>query len=144
MYLKKVQQNNMNPIYKIHNLKNFVTDNFTLTPVELKDFIDFEVKRIYYITDTKGPSGAHCHLAEEEFFIIQKGNAALILDDGNGLQEIQVKKDDAVYVSNWCWHQYKDMSEDFVLLALSSTNYNPNREDYIEDYQEFQKRVKEL
>jgi uncharacterized RmlC-like cupin family protein len=47
----------------------------------------------------------------------------------------------AIYVPAFVWHQFKDFSEDAILLAISSTNYNPDRSDYIEDYEEFKKII---
>ena len=45
----------------------------------------------------------------------------------------------AMYVTNYVWHQFTNFSSDAILLALSSTNYNPNRSDYIEDYDAYLK-----
>ncbi len=118
--------------------KIVVPEKFTMSPVELKDYIDFEVKRIYFITDIKAPTGAHCHKEEKEFFILQRGSCIAVVDRRNGLEEIPMQgPTDALYIANYVWHHFKDFSDDAVLLALSSTNYNPDRSDYIEDYDEY-------
>ncbi len=115
-----------------------VPGKFVMNPVELKDYIDFDVKRVYYITSTEGPTGAHCHKKEEEFFILVAGSCTAVIDRGNGIEELPMKApSSAVYVKNYVWHHFKDFSSDAVLLALSSTNYNPDRSDYIEDYDEY-------
>jgi hypothetical protein len=49
----------------------------------------------------------------------------------------------AIYTGEYVWHHFKDFSTDAILLALSSTNYNPDRSDYIEDYEEYKKIIKE-
>lgn len=125
--------------FKQHEIKKIVVpEKFTMSPVELKDYIDFDVKRIYFITDIKNETGAHCHKVEEEFFILQRGTCTAVIDRGNGLEEIPMQgPTDAIYVANYIWHHFKDFSDDAVLLALSSTNYNPDRSDYIEDYDEY-------
>ncbi len=125
--------------FKIFDLKKIVVPNkFTMSPVELKDYIDFEVKRVYFITDPKSATGAHCHKVEEEFFILIKGTCTAVIDRGNGLEDIPMTgPTSGIYVPAYVWHHFKDFSADAVLLAISSTNYNPDRSDYIENYDDF-------
>ena len=124
-------------------LNKIDTPNFVMSPVELKDYIDFDVKRVYFITEPKNNTGAHCHKVEEEFFILQRGTCTAVIDQGNGLEEIPMEgPTSAIYVPAYVWHHFKDFSDDAVLLAISSTNYNPDRSDYIEDYEEFKKASK--
>ena len=124
----------------IIQLKKIDTPKFVMSPVELKDYIDFNVKRVYFITKPKAPTGAHCHKVEEEFFILIQGTATAVIDKGQGLEEISLTAPTSgLYVPNYAWHHFKDFSPDAILLALSSTNYNPDRSDYIEDYEEFKK-----
>jgi dTDP-4-dehydrorhamnose 3,5-epimerase-like enzyme len=127
--------------FKLNNIK---VPNFLMTPIELKDFIDFKVKRIYFITGISGKTGAHCHKKEEELFVLIQGSCtACVDDDGKGIKEIKLKeKQKAIYVPAYVWHHFKNFSKNAILLAISSTNYNPNREDYIEDYEKFKKSIK--
>lgn len=128
--------------FKIFTLKKIDTPKFTMSPVELKDYIDFEVKRVYFISKPKTPTNAHCHKIEKEFFILVQGKCTAVIDKGQGLEEIHLSAPtSALYIPNYIWHHFKDFSPDAVLLALSSTNYNPDRSDYIEDYEEFKKTV---
>lgn len=123
--------------FQIFQLKKIDTPRFVMSAVELKDYIDFEVKRVYFITGIKGPTGAHCHKNEQEFFILQQGSCVAVIDRGNGLEEISMAgPTGAMYVPPLVWHHFKDFSPDAVLLALSSTNYNPDRSDYVEDYKQ--------
>ena len=120
--------------------KIVVPGKFTMSPIELKDYIDFEVKRVYYISKPEGMTGAHCHMEEKEFFILVAGTCTAVVDRGNGIEEIKMEAPtSALYISNYVWHHFKDFSADAVLLALSSTNYNPERKDYIEDYEQYLK-----
>lgn len=119
--------------------------NFVMSPAELKDFVDFEVKRIYFISHPTGPTGQHCHLKEKELFIMTAGSCTAVIDRGSGLEEIRLEApQDAIYVGNYVWHGFKNFSADAVLLAISSTNYNPNRADYIEDYEKYKEAMKQL
>ena len=78
--------------------------------------------------------------------MLLSGSATLVVDKGEGLEEIAMTAPNtseggstAFYIGNYVWHHFKDLSDDAVLLALSSTNYNPDRVDYIEDYDEYLK-----
>ncbi len=124
---KKVQ-------FKVNN-----SPNFDLTVAELKEYIDFEVKRIYYIQDFKGPTGAHCHYKEDELFVMVRGNCTAVIDQGNGIEEIPLAQNEGIYAGHLVWHGFKDFSEDSILLAVSSTNYNPDRSDYLDNYEEYLK-----
>ena len=85
-------------------------------------------------------TGEHCHFVEEELFIVAKGSVTAIIDKGQGKEDIRLSgPSEAIYVPNYVWHGFKDASPDFVLIALSSTNYNPDRSDYQENYDEYLK-----
>ena len=130
----------MEKIFKQLKIQRIQTDHHIISPIELKDYIDFDVKRIYYTTDITGSSGAHCHKIEKELFIMIKGTATAVIDQGNGLEEIPLMgPTSALYIGNYVWHHFKDFSPDAVMLALSSTNYSPDRSDYIEDYEKYKK-----
>jgi uncharacterized cupin superfamily protein len=130
--------------FQKHEIKKIQAPNFTMSPVELKDYVDFEVKRVYFVTEPKGNTGAHCHKVEKEFFILVHGKCIAVIDQGNGLEEIPMEgPTSALYVGNYIWHHFKDFSPDAVLMALSSTNYSPDRSDYIEDYEEYKKVISE-
>lgn len=122
------------------DLRTFTNRGFSLTPVEFKDVIPFEVKRMYYFTDLKPgeQTGEHCHYVEEEFFFVAKGTVTAIIDRGNGKEDIRLEGPNAaIYVPNYVWHGFKDASPDFLMIALTSTNYNPDRSDYQENYDEY-------
>jgi len=111
---------------------------------ELKDYVDWEVKRVYFIQRTK-ETGQHCHFKENELFIMVKGSCTAIIDSGEGKKDVVMNgPGDAIYIGNHVWHGFKDFSEDAVLLALSSTNYSPDRSDYCEDYEEYKKIIEEI
>lgn len=126
--------------FTIFELKKFTGQNFTLSPIELSEYIDFEVKRVYFISNTTGSTSSHCHKTEEEMFIMTKGSCTAIIDRGHGLEKISMTAPtSAFYIPAYDWHHFEDFSSDAILLALSSTNYSPDRSDYIEDYDDFVK-----
>lgn len=122
-------------------LKNIDTPRFTMIPLELYEYIDFEVKRIYFMVDPKtGETGGHCHFEEKELFIMISGSCTVLIDQGSGLEEHELQAPHhAIYVANYVWHGFKNFSKDAILLAASSTNYKPERSDYLENYDEYLK-----
>jgi oxalate decarboxylase/phosphoglucose isomerase-like protein (cupin superfamily) len=127
---------------KVIKLKTFNNRGVELTPVELKDVVPFEVKRIYYMSFGSKDcfTGQHCHKVEQEFFVQMKGNSTIIIDKGNGKEELKLDgPNTAIYVPAYVWHGFKDPEGDCQILALSSTNYSADRSDYIEDYSEYLK-----
>jgi len=131
--------------FKTFEIKKIQAPNFIMNPVELKDYLDFEVKRIYFITHPIAETGSHCHKTEKEFFVLVQGSCVAVIDYGEGLKEFVLEAEqgnNALYVSNYVWHHFKNFSKNAILLALSSTNYNADRNDYIEDYKKFKRILK--
>ena len=125
-------------MFKEIKFNSFANEKGSLLPIEFKDVIPFDVKRTYFCYENIPVRGSHCHLKEEEVFILLHGKAKVRLHDGNTETIIELTPfENGVYVANMIWHEIIDMSEDSILLAFSSTNYNPNREDYIEDFSKF-------
>lgn len=126
--------------FKKLSLKTFTNRGFNLTPVEFKDLIPFEVKRMYYIDALKAEdkTGEHCHFIEEEVFIVAKGAVTAIIDTGQGKEDVRLSgPSESIYVPNYVWHGFKEATSDCVIIALSSTNYSPDRSDYQENYDEY-------
>ncbi len=124
--------------------------NFSMNWGDLKAYLpinDISVKRVYYIDSAKNQmvTGQHCHKDnEEEVFLVLAGSAtALIDEDGNGKKEIAIEKNSIMWVPRMVWHGFTNLSADFVIMALTTTNYDPERRGYVTDYEEFKKMVKE-
>jgi len=129
--------------YQLFTLKNIATANFVMTALELKDYIDFDVKRLYFISSATGEykTGNHAHRRDEdEIFIQVQGSCVITVDDGRGMKEVRLDgPKNAIYVPHMVWHGFKDLSKDCIIFAATSTNYDPTRADYCEDYEEFKK-----
>ena len=131
----------MKLVFQKHSIREIEAPNFFMHPAEMHEYIDFDVKRVYYLTKPTGPSGAHCHMEEKEFFVLVQGTCTATIDYGKGIEDIPMKANDALYIGNFVWHGFGKFSSDAILLALSSTNYRPDRSDYQEDYVEYQKMI---
>lgn len=130
--------------YQVFTLNNIQAPNFLMTPLELKDYLDFEVNRIYLISHPTGDTGQHAHpKLEDELFVQLQGECTIVVDDGTGLKDIRlIGGKNAIYIPHMVWHGFKDQTEDSIILALTSTNYDPTRADYVEDYKEFKELCK--
>ncbi len=134
--------------YKVFTLKNIQAPNFFMTPLELKEYIDFDVKRVYMLSAPIGAksTGNHAHRAEEdELFIQLQGSCTISVDDGHGMEDVRLEgPSTAIYIPHLVWHGFNHMSDDCIIFALTSTNYDPDRKDYITDYQEFKQLVEQV
>lgn len=121
-------------------LKNFVDERGTLTAIELKDFVDWNAKRVYYLTDVTKARGGHAVKGEKKIYICQKGSIKARLHDGEKWHEFELNgPGDAILMNEMCFRDFHEFSADAVLMAISSVNYNP--EDYIYDLDEFKNYV---
>lgn len=110
---------------------------------EFKD-IPFKVKRVYYLYDTaKGVTrGFHAHKSLEQILVCIHGTCKILLDNGTEKKIVPLEKPyEGLYISNTMWREMFDFSPDAVLLVLASELYDES--DYIRDYDEFLKYIKE-
>lgn len=122
--------------YEFFTLPVFTDNRGSLIPLELKEYISWEPKRVYYAIDMKEGRGGHCHRTEKELFICLQGNMTAKLHDGKEWIEKEMKAPrEAVRVDNRVWHEFTNFSDDAILLAVSSTNYDSD--DYIRDFDQF-------
>ena len=104
---------------------------------EFKD-IPFEIKRVYYIYDTKKDvhRGLHAHKNRKQILICIHGSCKVLLDNGEEKKRVFLEKPyEGLYVPNNMWREMYDFSSDAVLMCLASELYH--EEDYIRDYDEF-------
>lgn len=112
--------------------------------VALEEFNDipFEIKRVYYMYDTKQGirRGFHAHKKLEQILICIHGSCKILMDNGSEKKIVSLEKPyEGLYINNDIWREMYDFSEDAVLMVLASDVYN--EEDYIRDYEEFLKQV---
>ncbi|MBN1494732.1 FdtA/QdtA family cupin domain-containing protein [Candidatus Peregrinibacteria bacterium] len=128
--------------FEFFKLANFTDEKGSLVPLELKNYINWTPKRVYYAFNNKDFRGGHCHKIEKELFICPRGSFKIRLHDGkNWTEQVLKGPDSAVRVDNLVWHEFTDFSKDAILLAVSSTNYN--KDDYIRDFDQYLKSVNE-
>lgn len=118
-------------------LKTFSEKSGSLTPIEIKDFVTWPVKRVYYLTSVTGSRGGHCVKGEKKIYICQKGTVKCRFHDGESwVAEFElIGPSEGVLMEGDYYRDFYDFSPDAVLMAISSVNYNPG--DYIYDLNEF-------
>lgn len=104
--------------------------------------LPFEPKRYFVVFDVSSREvrGEHAHRTLHQFLVCLKGECALVVDDGVTREELRLDNPSiGVHVEPLVWGiQYKFSSE-ALLLVLASDKYNPD--DYIRDYDEFERLV---
>ena len=113
-----------------------------LVALEEYNDIPFEIKRVYYMYNTKENirRGFHAHKSLEQILVCIHGTCKILLDNGYEKKIVYLEKPyEGLYVSNETWREMYDFSPDAVLLVLASDIYK--EEDYIRNYDEFKKTV---
>ena len=110
----------------------------SLIALESLKNIPFEIKRVYYIFDTKQNirRGFHAHKNLQQVLIAVSGSCKILLDDGKNKQETSLDSPSkGLLIKDCMWREMFDFSSDCVLLVLANEHYDEN--DYIRDYNQF-------
>ncbi|NCC01767.1 MAG: GNAT family N-acetyltransferase [Clostridia bacterium] len=100
--------------------------------------VDFDIKRIYYIS--KVPEGTrrgfHAHKELKQLLFCPYGRIQLILENEKGREEIELSDPSiGVVIDKPTWREMLWLQKDSVLCVAASDYYKV--EDYIRDYEEF-------
>ncbi len=128
--------------YKLVDFKTLGDDRGSLIAIEEGYNAPFDIKRVYYIFDTKEgvERGFHAHKNLKQICIVVKGKCTFILNNGIEKEEIILDNPNkGLYIENLIWREMKDFSSDCVLVVLASEHYDES--DYIRDYDIFLKEV---
>lgn len=113
-----------------------------LVALEYENDIPFEIKRVYYLTETKEgvPRGFHAHRELMQVAVCVSGRCLMKLDDGVNKEEVWLDAPDkAIIIDRMIWREMHEFSPDCVLLVLASAVYDEC--DYIRDYSVFKSLV---
>ncbi|MFW3355550.1 sugar 3,4-ketoisomerase [Aliarcobacter butzleri] len=129
--------------YKLVDFKTLGDERGSLIAIEEGYNAPFEIKRVYYIFDTKKDveRGFHAHINLKQIAIAVKGSCTFILDDGNERKDIKLDNpNQGLLIEGLIWREMKNFSPDCVLVVLASEHYDES--DYIRDYNFFLEAVK--
>jgi UDP-2-acetamido-3-amino-2,3-dideoxy-glucuronate N-acetyltransferase len=128
-------------LHQMHRFKDMRGD---LSVGEFPKDIPFEPKRYFIVFNVPSEKtrGEHAHYKCQQFLLCVKGSCAVVVDDGKSRSEVILDSPEkGIYIPPLTWGiQYK-YSSDAVLLVFASENYDAN--DYIRDYNEFLRVMKE-
>lgn len=128
--------------YKLLDFKTLGDDRGSLIALEENYNAPFDIKRVYYIFDTKEGviRGYHAHINLKQIAIAVKGSCTFILDNGKTREEITLDNPNkGLLIEVLIWGEMKDFSPDCVLVVLASEHYDES--DYIRDYNKFLEEV---
>lgn len=129
---------------KLYQFPPHGDDRGQLVAIEAMKDLPFEVRRVYYIYDTLPGvrRGFHAHKNLQQILLCVNGSCKIHLDDGHDTAEVTLDKpNEGLYIANNMWREMYDFTPGAVLLVLASEYYD--EADYIRNYDEFMKMVKE-
>ncbi|KGA22516.1 dTDP-6-deoxy-3,4-keto-hexulose isomerase [Pectobacterium brasiliense] len=110
----------------------------SLIALEKDKNIPFEIKRVYYMFNTKEEvrRGFHAHRQLKQVVIAVRGSCRFLLDDG--IEKISILLDNpaqGLLIESFMWREMYNFSDDCVLMVLADSLYDES--DYIRNYDEF-------
>ncbi len=106
-----------------------------LTPIESRNDIPFEIKRVYYITKVEAgvTRGFHSHRKLHQVLVCLNGTVKIRLKNPDEEEVVELNDPSkGLYIGPYIWREMFDFSEGSVLLVLASEFYDEN--DYIRNY----------
>lgn len=115
-----------------------------LTYVYENVHVPFPINRVFYSYDIPGGEdrGAHAHKDCHQFIIAALGAFEVVLDDGINKRTVTLNRPFwGLHIPPGIWASEQGFSSGSICLVLASHGYS--EEDYIRNYDEFTKYVKE-
>lgn len=129
---------------RVVNIKTIPTvEAGQLSFFEVDTDIDFEIKRVYYISKVNEGvrRGFHAHKNLKQLLFCPYGRIQLILENENGREEIELSDPSiGIEITSPTWREMLWLQSNSVLCVVASEKYDPN--DYIRDYEEFRDFIK--
>ena len=129
-------------LIKTLNFPALGDDRGHLVALEALKIVPFDIKRVYYLFDTKEgvPRGFHAHKNLKQVAVCVKGSCRFLLDNGKIKESFILNKPTTgLLIEGLIWREMHDFTPDCVLLVLASEYYD--EADYIRDYQNFLAQV---
>ena len=127
---------------KIIDIKKIEDRRGNLSVVEELADVPFHIARAYWVYDVPGGEsrGGHAHKRLRQFVIALSGSFNVTLDDGTEKRTFHLNHPyQGLLIEMGIWRTLDDFSSGAVCLVLASERYR--EDDYIYDYDEFQKYV---
>lgn len=124
-------------------LNKFHDQEGNLTVVSENVHVPFNINRVFYSYDIPGGEdrGAHAHKECHQFIIAASGSFEVVLDDGTNKRTVTLNRPFwGLHVPPGVWASEQGFSSGSICLVLASHGYS--EDDYIRNYEEFIKYVK--
>lgn len=115
-----------------------------ITPIHPFENVPFDIKRVFYSFDIPGGEarGAHSHRECHQFLVAASGSFEVVLDDGINKRTVLLNRPFyGLHIPPGIWASEQGFSSGSICLVLASEGYS--EEDYIRDYNEFIKYIKD-
>lgn len=126
---------------KIIDLPRIIHPNGSLTYEQnADDGLPFPIKRVYYLYDIPGDAsrGGHAHRGNYSLIVAAAGSFVVSLSDGKQKQDFFLNRPyRGLLVPPGIWREIDNFSSGAICLVLTSENFA--EEDYVRDYDEFQR-----
>lgn len=109
-----------------------------ITPVNNKENVPFDIKRVFYIYDIPGGEdrGAHAHKECHQFLVAASGSFEIELNDGANKRTVALNRPYyGLHIPPGIWAAEKGFSSGAVCMVLASHKYDEF--DYIRSYELF-------
>jgi dTDP-4-dehydrorhamnose 3,5-epimerase-like enzyme len=127
---------------RLINIPRILDSRGNLSFVEAQNHVPFNIKRVYWIYDVPGGEtrGGHAFKENEELIIALSGSFDVVLHNGIEEQKITLNRSYyGLYVPNRLWRSMENFSTNSLALVLSNMTYQ--EEDYIREFNNFQKLI---
>lgn len=127
----------------LFNIDTIVDSRGSLSIIEDKSDLPFDIKRIYYLHNISSHEsrGGHGHKNLEQIFIPMHGSFNIEIFDGkDSFEYILSNKMEGLYVGKRLWRNLYNFSVDAVCLVLASEKYD--EKDYWRNYKDYINEVK--
>lgn len=122
---------------KTINAPTITTQGGVLSFIQ-NEFLDFDIKRVYYIINNKNNQvrGKHAHKTNKQVIFCLHGSFELYLEDkDNVLLAKMTPNGKGFYIQPNVWHEMRKMSKGCIILVLASHEYD--EQDYIRNYSDY-------
>ena len=138
--LKRKVGFNLETLAEPIDIQNLIDGRGRLTVFENAKLLPFTVKRIYLLSDVSQGSirGQHAHKSLQQFVMCVQGAFSLKVSDGVNYQSLDLSADGPGYfIDKGMWRELSNFHNGSIALVLASESYDAD--DYINDFEEFQR-----
>ena len=129
--------------YSLIKLESYCDSRGGLISFEKNKNCPFDVKRCFYLFDTKGKNtkrGKHANIRSKFLLIVISGSCRVKIDTGKEKHDFLLNNPyEALYLDKMVWKEMYEFSHNMVLMVLSNEVYDEN--EYIRSYKAFKRMV---